>query len=641
MPIVRKLLFLLLYFPQFLFSQNNDSLKPLRVNSTTRSFTENQFENVDSGEYIQNTLYNFQNYIDRGHLGNIGLPFNNFSLLSTSSDYLGFNYSKNNFENYFFLPQKIKFYNTRTPYTDLMYVTGSKREQAFKMTFSYNVKKNWNITADLYRIRSEGFFLRQNTNHSFIALSSNYKSLNNRYYFLASVIYNNAKNSENGGIADDSVFFASGTIDKKLIDVKLIDAKRTTINRSVFFKQYLNFGTKSTDTATYNVIAPESRLILSSLFENTILKYEDEYPSGGYYPAIYFDSTRTFDSTFIYKIENELSWKRLDNNKHRGFIDLIGVGFSVKHQLVKIEQREKYSISGLSVVHGLVNTTQDKIDTTFNNIIGGAEFYNTYSKNKFWWNLIAKYTFSGYNKDDYYAAITFKKAIRDSLNSLTFKVETKLHEADFIYSRYSSNHFRWNNDFGKAQETRLLVNFLMKKQDFSGGIDFTNYTNVLYFNDSAVSKQFQGAVPVITAYLRKDFVFYNWHLNNKIIYQKVPASAVIRLPEFILEHSLYYENDMFKHALRLQIGVSVFYFSEYYANAYMPATAQFYLQDNKQYGNYPFIDFFVNMKIKTVRIFFKIDHLNNGWMGNNYMLTPGYPINDRAFKLGVSWRFFD
>jgi hypothetical protein len=168
---IRKLFLLLLFLPQFLFSTNNDSLKNSRDNTTIKFFNENQFEYVDSVNYIQNTLYNFQNYLHKSHLGNNGLPFNDYHLASSPAD-LGFNYSKNNFINYFYTPKNLKFYNTQTPYTDLFYVLGSKREQAFKMTFSYNVKKNWNVTVDFQRIRSEGFYLRQNTNHNFIALSS-------------------------------------------------------------------------------------------------------------------------------------------------------------------------------------------------------------------------------------------------------------------------------------------------------------------------------------------------------------------------------------------------------------------------------------------------------------------------------------
>ena len=156
-----------------------------------------------------------------------------------------------------------------------------------------------------------------------------------------------------------------------------------------------------------------------------------------------------------------------------------------------------------------------------------------------------------------------------------------------------------------------------------------------------MASQYKGSIPVFTSFLKKDFTFSNFHINNKINYQHVPDYSVIRVPEFILEHSLYYENDLFKNAMRLQIGFSLFYNSAYYSNQYMPATGQFYFQDKNKYGNYPFVDFFINARVKTVRIFFKIDHFNYGMIGNNYMLSPHYPMNDRVFKFGVSWRFFD
>ena len=73
----------------------------------------------------------------------------------------------------------------------------------------------------------------------------------------------------------------------------------------------------------------------------------------------------------------------------------------------------------------------------------------------------------------------------------------------------------------------------------------------------------------------------------------------------------------------------------------MPATNQYYVQTSQKVGNYPFIDFFLNARIKPVRVFVKIDHLTQGFLGSNYSLTPGYLQNDRAFKFGLNWLFFD
>ena len=315
---------------------------------------------------------------------------------------------------------------------------------------------------------------------------------------------------------------------------------------------------------------------------------------------------------------------------------MIGLGLNLKHQLLVVEQGEIISLlSGVNTTH-LLN-----IDTAFSNIITGAELYNTFTKNKFWWHVAAKYATKGYNKNDYYAVAIFKKAIKDSSNIVILKLENKLQAPDFIYVHYTSNNFKWNNNFSKTHEYCIMLNLLINKYNMTLGAAFTSYSNVLFFNDLAMASQYKGSIPVFTSFLKKDFTFSNFHINNKINYQHVPDYSVIRVPEFILEHSLYYENDLFKNAMRLQIGFSLFYNSAYYSNQYMPATGQFYFQDKNKYGNYPFVDFFINARVKTVRIFFKIDHFNYGMIGNNYMLSPHYPMNDRVFKFGVSWRFFD
>lgn len=626
------------FFSQLLFSQQADTLvrKPI-----LHYFSKEQFEYKDSVTYSDNSLYNFAKYLNKNNLGNNGLPFTDLVYPLNGIETVGFNYSRNAYTNYFFTPENLKFYNTRTPYTDLLYVVGSKREQLFKMNFSYNVTKNWNFTAYFNRVRSDGFYQRQNATNNHLAITSNYKSLSNRYYVLAGVAYNKIKIFENGGVFNDSAFLAVGNIDKQRIGINLSSAKRMNTNRTAFVQQYVNLGQKNVDTITGTTIQASSRIRLLTSYEDNALRYEDDAPWRGYYADIYFDSTRTTDTTFYRKFENELSWKRVDNQQHRGLQDMLGIGVNVKHQLIAIQQRELFRVATANTILGPVNTIQQKIDTLLDNVIAGIELYNTYTNNKFWWSVSAKLGVSGYNSGDHYVGATGKKLIGDSLATVVVKLEDKLQAPDFIYNRYLSNHFLWNNAFGKSGETRVSFNFLLHKSGIAFMGSYSNYTDVLYFNDSAIAMQDKGAIPLLSLGLKKDFVIANWHLNNKINYQQVSAASVMRVPQLVLEHFLYYEKDVFKRAMRLQVGASVYYFTSYYGNGYMPASGQFYVQNKRKTGGYPFLDFFISAKIKTVRLFFKIDHLNSGLMGNDYMIVPYYPLNDRAFKFGVSWMFYD
>jgi len=81
--------------------------------------------------------------------------------------------------------------------------------------------------------------------------------------------------------------------------------------------------------------------------------------------------------------------------------------------------------------------------------------------------------------------------------------------------------------------------------------------------------------------------------------------------------------------------------TKYYADGYMPATSQFYIQNEKQTGNYPYIDLFLNIKIKRANIFVKLQHATAGLLDKTYYSIPHYPLQGRAIKFGVCWKFYD
>jgi hypothetical protein len=616
---VKKILLLFLFFTHTVFAANNDSLKVKDKVFPLKYYTINQFEYADSASYLNNSLLDFQNYLPRSISGNIGLAYND--LLYKTSTPFGFNYGKNNFQHYFYTPSSLRFYDTRIPYTDLFYVFGSKKEQFFKMTLSYNVKKNWNATVNFSRIKSLGFYSRQKTDHTCFALSTNYKTLNNRYMLLASAAINKLKNEENGGMVKDT------TILGDVYDIVLNDARNFISNTNIFLKQYVNLGYRVNDTSP---VIPRSRFILTSYVEDQSWKFVNLIPADGNFDHHYYGPT-TNDTSNVLKLENELAWKRVDNLKRR-FTDAIGVGVSVKNQFIHVDQPKMDT-----AVHAYVTN----IDTTFDNFMAGAELSNLFSRNKFWWKLNASYGIKGYNKDDYVYSAVFTKAFKDSLTRISIHLKSSERAPDFMYNEYATNHFRWTNNFEKVKEETIGANLMVDKYDLALNLDYTSYTNVLYFDTAALAQQYTGTVQVVAVALKKNITFHNWHLNNKINYQYVPDSSVIRVPQFILQHALYYENNIFKNAMRLQIGFSLFYNTAYYANAFMPANSQFYMQNKEKYGNYPIIDFFLNAKIKVVNVFFKIDHLNSGMSGMDYMLTPNYFLNTRAFKLGISWKFWD
>jgi hypothetical protein len=90
-----------------------------------------------------------------------------------------------------------------------------------------------------------------------------------------------------------------------------------------------------------------------------------------------------------------------------------------------------------------------------------------------------------------------------------------------------------------------------------------------------------------------------------------------------------------------QLGIDTRYNTSFYADAYQPGTARFYLQSEQEIGNYPFIDLHVNLKLKRTRFYFKLMNAASGLVGDNYYAAPDYPYYRRTFRIGVAWSFYE
>lgn len=118
------------------------------------------------------------------------------------------------------------------------------------------------------------------------------------------------------------------------------------------------------------------------------------------------------------------------------------------------------------------------------------------------------------------------------------------------------------------------------------------------------------------------------------------SNAVLNLPEITLRSTIYYKNKFFKSNLQLQTGFTVNYFTSFYANEFNPVVSEFFVQTNRQIGNFPMVDFFVNGRIRQTRIFFKAEHFNSTMTGNTFYTTPTSPYRDFVIRFGIAWNFF-
>jgi hypothetical protein len=599
---------------------SKDSLKQVPIppdSFRVKYFTGELFQNYGIKETFE--LKDFQKYSFRSYLGNIGQPVYDYyadqPIRST-----GFNYFKNDFAKNLTFQDSIRYYDAHQPYTKLFFLSGQKKEVDFNFIHSQNINKNLNFTAYFSRIRSDGTYLRQNTNLTSLYLSSNYKSSNRRYYMLANVVFNVDKPLVNGGLKSDSTFEHTGATDYLTLPVNLVGAQRKYRNRQVSLHQFFNLGyvTLPADSTLKSTFTPTSAFSFNTTASDDAITYYDSSPDSGFYKNHYISDVLTHDSVYFYKIINSVGWNTYDV-KHSGARRKTGLFLNVSNELIRVNQ-----LAG---------------DRAFMNwILKGGVFNYKDSAADFRIKLNAEYVFSGYNSGDYRMDLKLEEFFLHHKLSVGASLIASDLTPDYMNLVYSSNNFKWNNNFGKETLNSAKLFVRSPGYGFEIGAFARQNQNMVYYDVTASPIQLRQEVDVAGAYLYKELRFGNWNFNNRITWQHSSDLTVLQFPEWVSEHSLFFRHHL-QHKLTYQVGVDVFFFSSYFGNNYMPATGQFYVQTEKKIGNYPFADFYVSMQIKTVRIFVKYEHINSGYPSFTYYLATHQPAPDRALKLGLAWIF--
>jgi hypothetical protein len=73
----------------------------------------------------------------------------------------------------------------------------------------------------------------------------------------------------------------------------------------------------------------------------------------------------------------------------------------------------------------------------------------------------------------------------------------------------------------------------------------------------------------------------------------------------------------------------------------MPATGVFYSENEKLLGNYPYLNVFVQMKVKRTRIFVEWCQTFADLLPEQSFAVLHYPSMRPHLKYGIYWHFYD
>lgn len=262
------------------------------------------------------------------------------------------------------------------------------------------------------------------------------------------------------------------------------------------------------------------------------------------------------------------------------------------------------------------------------------------------WGAQARYSFLGYWQNDFSVDADLDVSFypfKDKSEPIVLggKFSTSLKEPDWFSQHYYSNHYVWDNDFGKTSTTKAEAFLDIPKWRLEASFSYGLVNNYLYNDTLGVIRQHDGLINVMSGYVRKDFKLWKFHLDNKILFQYSSNRDVLPLPMLTFHMRYYLELEAVRNVLTVQIGADATMNTPYYAPAYNPALGTFQLQTRELIGYNPYIDVFLNMQWKRVNVFIKVINVGQGWPDGGNMFSAYHYIKPyRGFKVGIHWPFY-
>ena len=555
-------------------------------------------------------------------------------------------------QRYSFTAENLLNYNTKTPYTELAYwgtlfSTQDKEESNIKVLTTQNITPALNITLGFQRFGGNGMLKREDTNNRNVVMATNY--MGKRYLMHAGYIYNKVERSENGGIVDN-FWIRDTTVDAREIEVNLRDAGNSLKKNTLYLDQtyripfsFINKLRAKKDSTAVDTLSMDTDITSAFIGHSTEYSVyrkmykdnigtSDKYGREFYGDRFYINPTKSADSLRVMKFENKV-FLRLQPWKSDGIVSKLDVGVGDK-------LCNYYSFQPADYIQGRNNVLLNSMYL----YAGAKGQYKKYLN----WNADGQYTFLGYELNDFginaNVAVNFYPFRKDKQSPLTLRghFETNLKEPDYYEQHLYTNHFKWDNDFGKISTTKVEAFLDIPRWDLYASFGYGLLSNNIYYDNQGIVQQNTNPMSVMTASLKKNFTVWKFHLDHDALFQLSSNQSVVPLPMLALNLRYYFQFDVVKKVMQMQIGANGRYTTKWYAPAYNPVLGVFHNQDIEQYGNCPYIDVFVNIQWKRACIFLKAVNLNMGWPNKSvdYFSAAGYIAPQRAFKFGIHWPFY-
>lgn len=590
----------------------DDSTKQVYGPKTSLFFFEKDIKRNNLILYPQDTiLNNFHNYDtvaksgwkyqDLANLGSAAKPvfYQIPTLIGTRSGYSAYDI-------YFKAPENNRYYDTKSPFTEMAAFFGGGHRNLLDIAFARNINPRWNVGFEFHTIKARKTLnpvarddnMVEQTSYS---LHTNYRTENGKYWFLGNFSRMRHLVNEIGGIIPPEVDSTSVYYTYEDAKVWLSNTQATDLRQEYHF---------------YHEYKVEDGLQLYHIFDRKIKKltFNTDLRTTD---SLFYPSTRYNQSDTISTNPNRFA-------EWRNEVGLKGTfGGFFYNAYAKFRA-------------GRMQNPYFEEDDKFNEVYIGGQLVGELSEN---WSLTAngEYLLPGaYRLNGVFVSPW-----------LELEYTKALYKPTSVQQNYMGNFYQWDNDFentGVDQiKGKVILNF--DKIRLRPSLTINRVNNYIYFNEDRIATQNDGEAFMLMPGLIANFQIgkkFRW--ENELIFTQISGvgSDAFRVPKFYANTKFYFDSPAFNDNVYIQLGIDIRFKSDYFADAYSPATQQFFIQNSFNVFAYPVGDVFLDFRINRTRVLLKYNHFNSGLMKEEgYFVTPGYTGYKSFIDLGISWYLFD
>ncbi|MCM1377760.1 MAG: putative porin [Clostridium sp.] len=568
---------------------------------------------------------------------------------------------------------KQKLYNVYTPMTLLSYNFGGNKQNhtdRLNAQFAGNVNRNIGVSAFLDYIYSKGCYESQAVKD--FSWGAGFYYTGHRYEVQALYNHLNFLNKENGGITDELYITdpaqVQGGVDRiepKSIPTRL-SATHNRLNGTEFFMTHaykLGFWDTEqvNDTLTRDVYIPFFRFLYTMKYEDRHRLFINTNATQGqeFWKNHYFNVDKTDENSRYWELTNTIGVEMIE-----GFRKWAKFGLSAyaSYQIRRFRQPTDnlMKLPDSSNGNSGGNTAgENGEESSLTPLPQGISIPPRKNQSLLWVGgrlsktsgLLLNYTADvkfgligdAAGEIDLKGDASTRFKLLGDTAGVAVNVRFSNLNPSWFEREYISNHFIWQNDFGKIRRVRLGggIDLPWTRTKLSAAVE--NLQNYVYFDAESMPRQHGGHLQVFAATLEQDFHFGVWNWRNRLTYQATSNSNVLPLPALTIYSNMYLAFKAFR-VLDLQIGVDCDYYTKYKGMVYQPATMSFHVQDNDsaiKVGNYAFCNAYITAKLYKTRFYVLWSHFNQGWFSSNYFSMPNYPLNPSRLQFGLCVDFAD